>query len=284
MQGKSARKDPLFLARDEVTDLAAAKEKIRLLDARIKSLTRGEKLRQREVVVFERKLRDFAVDLEFALELERRRSAELEQSYYDMVLRLTRASVYKDNETGAHIQRVSFYALIIARHIGWSDADQELIFRAAPMHDVGKIAIPDALIRKRGSLDGEDRKIMESHTLRGSQILEGSNSRLLEMARDIAVTHHEHWDGSGYPRRLQGNQIPIVGRIVMLGDNYDALRSQRSYKKSFPHEKACRIILEGDARTRPEHFDPQLLEVFRLVHPEFNEVFERFELEDSAIR
>jgi len=272
------------LARDEVTDLPAAKETIRLLEKQIKCLTRGEKLRQREVVVFERKLRDFAVDLEFALELERRRSAELEQAYYDMVLRLTRASVYKDNETGAHIQRVSYYARIIARHIGWSDADQELIFRAAPMHDVGKIAIPDALIRKRGSLDGEDRKIMESHTLRGCQLLEGSNSRLLEMARDIAVTHHEHWDGSGYPRRLQGNQIPIVGRIVMLGDNYDALRSQRSYKKSFPHEKACRIILEGDARTRPEHFDPQLLEVFRLVHPEFNEVFERFELEDSAIR
>ena len=125
---------------------------------------------------------------------------------------------------------------------------------------------------------------MESHTLRGAQLLEGSNSRLLEMACDIAVTHHEHWDGSGYPRRLHGNQIPIVGRIVMLGDNYDALRSQRSYKKSFPHEKVCRIILEGDARTRPEHFDPQLLEVFRVIHPEFEEVFERFEHEDPAIR
>ena len=272
-----------YLAREEVIDLAAAKETIRLLEAQIKSLTRGEKLRQREAVGFERKLRDFAVDLEFALELERRRSAELEQAYYDMVVRLTRASVYKDNETGAHIQRVSYYARIVARHIGWSEADQELIFRAAPMHDVGKIAIPDILIRKRGSLDGDDRKLMESHTLRGAQLLEGSNSRLLEMARDIAVSHHEHWDGSGYPRRLQGNQIPIAGRIVMLADNYDALRSQRSYKKSFSHEKACRIILEGDARTRPEHFDPQLLDVFRVVHPEFNEVFERFELEAPAI-
>ena len=271
------------MAREEVTDLAAAKETIRLLEAQIKSLTRGEKLRQREAVGFERKLRDFAVDLEFALELERSRSAELEQAYYDMVLRLTRASVYKDNETGAHIQRVSYYARIVARQIGWSEADQELIFRAAPMHDVGKIAIPDFLIRKRGSLNGDDRKLMESHTLRGAQLLEGSNSRLLEMARDIAVTHHEHWDGSGYPRRLQGNQIPIAGRIVMLADNYDALRSQRSYKKSFPHEKACRIILEGDARTRPEHFDPQLLDVFRVVHPEFKEVFERFELEAPTI-
>ena len=271
------------MASEQPPDLADAKGKIRLLEAQIKTLTREKQRSLREAALFERKLRNFAVDLEFALELERRRSAELERAYYDMVLRLTRASVYKDNETGAHIQRVSYYARIIARHIGWSEADQELIFRAAPMHDVGKIAIPDALIRKRGSLDGEDRKIMESHTLRGAQLLEGSNSRLLEMARDIAVTHHEHWDGSGYPRRLQGNQIPIVGRIVMLGDNYDALRSQRSYKKSFPHEKACRIILEGDARTRPEHFDPQLLEVFRVVHLEFKEVFERFEHEDPAI-
>jgi putative two-component system response regulator len=200
-----------------------------------------------------------------------------------MVLRLTRASVYKDNETGAHIQRVSFYARIVARTLGWSEMDQELIFRAAPMHDVGKIAIPDVLIRKRGSLDSEDRRVMESHTLIGAQLLEGSNSRLLEMARDIAVTHHEHWDGSGYPRGLQGNQIPIAGRIVMLGDNYDALRSQRSYKKGFPHAKACRIILEGDGRTRPEHFDPQLLEIFRQVHLEFNEIFERFQQEDPAI-
>ena len=272
------------MASEQPPDLADAKGKIRLLEAQIKTLTREKQRSLREAALFERKLRNFAVDLEFALELERRRSAELERAYYDMVLRLTRASVYKDNETGAHIQRVSYYARIIARHIGWSEADQELIFRAAPMHDVGKIALPDALIRKQGSLDVEERKIMESHTLRGAELLEGSNSRLLEMACDIAVTHHEHWDGSGYPRRLHGNQIPIVGRIVMLGDNYDALRSQRSYKKSFPHEKVCRIILEGDARTRPEHFDPQLLEVFRVIHPEFEEVFERFEHEDPAIR
>jgi putative two-component system response regulator len=260
--------------------LAAARAQVRELEAQVKDLTRQERARQREVAAVRRKLHEFAGDLEFALELERRRALELEQAYYDMVLRLTRASVYKDNETGAHIQRVSYYAKIIARSLGWNEVDQELIFRAAPMHDVGKIAIPDALIRKRGRLGMEDRQIMESHTLIGAQLLEGSNSRLLEMARDIAVTHHEHWDGTGYPRRLQGNQIPIAGRIVMLGDNYDALRSRRSYKTGFSHEKACRIILEGDQRTRPEHFDPQLLDLFRTIHGEFNEIFERFQQEE----
>lgn len=216
------------------------------------------------------------IDTEFALELERRRSLELEEAYYDTVLRLTRASAYKDRETGAHIQRVSHYARILARQLGWPETEQELIFRAAPMHDVGKIAIPDDLIRKHGSLDGGDRQVMESHTLIGASLLEGSNSRLLDMAREIALTHHEHWDGTGYPHGLSGERIPIAGRIVMLSDHYDALRSLRSYKRSFDHDSSCRIILEGDGRTQPSHFDPRLLEIFASVHREFDAVFEKY--------
>lgn len=222
------------------------------------------------------------VDIAFALELERRRSQELEAAYYDTVLRLTRASVYKDRETGAHIQRVSHYARILARHLGWTEEDQELIFSAAPMHDVGKIAIPDELIRKRGSLDGRDRIVMESHTLIGASLLEGSSSRLLDMAREIALTHHEHWDGTGYPHKLMGEQIPIAGRIVMLSDTYDALRSRRSYKRPFEHDSTWRIILEGDGRTMPSHFDPNLLQIFRAAHQEFEAVFEQYKDESQA--
>jgi putative two-component system response regulator len=244
--------------------------------ARIKDLELRQKELRRELRDIRSRNQTVSIDLGFALELERRRSQELEEAYYDTVLRLTRASAYKDRETGAHIQRVSHYARILARHAGWSDDDQELIFRAAPMHDVGKIAIPDDLIRKRGSLDGGDRAVMESHTLIGASLLEGSSSRLLDMAREIALTHHEHWDGSGYPHRLVGEQIPIAGRIVMLSDHYDALRSRRSYKRAFDHESTCRVMLEGDSRTRPSHFDPHLLAIFARVHPEFDAVFEQY--------
>ncbi|MFN0106598.1 MAG: HD-GYP domain-containing protein [Bryobacteraceae bacterium] len=243
--------------------------------ARIAALEEQQKSLRKQLREARRSNRAARLDIGFALELERRRSQELEEAYYDTVLRLTRASAYKDRETGAHIQRVSHYAKIVARQLGWSDEDQELIFRAAPMHDVGKIAIPDDLIRKSGSLDGGDRQVMDAHTLIGASLLEGSNSRLLDMAREIALTHHEHWDGSGYPHRLIGERIPISGRIVMLSDHYDALRSRRSYKRAIDHESTCRIMLEGDGRTMPAHFDPRLLQIFAVVHREFEAVFEQ---------
>jgi putative two-component system response regulator len=249
--------------------------------AQIAELERRQTVLRQQLREARRSGRAARVDTGFALELERRRSQELEAAYYDTVLRLTRASAYKDRETGAHIQRVSHYAKVLARQLGWSDEDQELIFRAAPMHDVGKIAIPDDLIRKRGSLEGGDRQVMESHTLIGASLLEGSSSRLLDMAREIALTHHEHWDGSGYPHHLVGEQIPIAGRIVMLSDHYDALRSRRSYKRGFDHDATCRIILEGDGRTLPDHFDPNLLVIFGLVHREFESVFEQFKDESQ---
>lgn len=257
---------------------AADKQPATLAEAlgRIEELEKRQAELRRELSEVRRLHKAATMDTGFALELERRRSQELEEAYYDTVLRLTRASAYKDRETGAHIQRVSHYAKILARQLGWPDEDQELIFRAAPMHDVGKIAIPDDLIRKRGSLDGGDRAVMESHTLIGASLLEGSNSRLLDMAREIALTHHEHWDGSGYPHGLIGEQIPIAGRIVMLSDHYDALRSRRSYKKGFEHESTYRILLEGDGRTRPSHFDPKLLEIFAVAHREFEAVFEQY--------
>lgn len=256
-------------------------ETLEAAQARVVELEEQHTLLRRQLREARRQSRAAQIDTEFALELERRRSQELEEAYYDTVLRLTRASAYKDRETGAHIQRVSHYAKVLARCLGWDAEDQELVFRAAPMHDVGKIAIPDDLIRKRGSLDGGDRQVMESHTLIGAALLEGSNSRLLDMAREIALTHHEHWDGTGYPHRLIGEQIPIAGRIVMLSDHYDALRSRRSYKRAIDHEGTCRIILEGDGRTMPSHFDPKLLEIFATAHGEFDVIFEQYKDESQ---
>jgi putative two-component system response regulator len=244
------------------------------LKGRIRELEAREKAREGELVETKNRLKTFAQSLELTLELERRRAQELEQAYYDTILRLTRASAYKDRETGAHIQRLSHYSRILARHLGWSEPQQELIFRAAPMHDVGKIAIPDAVIRKRGKLETAEWQLMLNHPVIGASLLEGSNSDLLEMAREIALTHHERWDGSGYPNQLSGDEIPLSGRIVGLGDTYDALRSRRSYKVSFDHERACTIILKGDRRTKPQHFDPLLLEAFRAVNEEFRTVFD----------
>lgn len=231
---------------------------------------------RKQLIDARRAIRGATLDLEFALELERRRSQELEEAYYDTILRLSRASAYKDRETGAHIQRVGHYSRILGRELGWSESEQELIFRAAPMHDVGKIAIPDHLLTKGGSLDKEDRRQMESHTLIGASLLEGSSSRLIDMAREIALTHHEHWDGSGYPHGLSGEQIPIAGRIVTLADRYDALRSRRSYKTPFDHPSTVKHILEGDSRIRPGHLDPQLLAIFREIHLQFDEIFEQY--------
>jgi putative two-component system response regulator len=260
----------------KVADNNTSPVSMQAAEARILELEQQQKLLRKLLREARRSRRAALIDTEFALGLERRRSQELEEAYYDTVLRLTQASVYKDRETGAHIQRVSYYAKILARKLGWNEEEQELIFRAAPMHDVGKIAIPDDLIRKRGSLDGIDREVMQSHTLIGASLLEGSSSRLLDMAREIALTHHEHWDGTGYPHNLVGEQIPISGRIVMLSDHYDALRSRRSYKRGFDHEATCRVILEGDGRTLPSHFDPHLLEIFAAAHSEFDALFELY--------
>ncbi len=239
----------------------------------LKHLLQKEEKKTHQLKQTHAQLLTYAKDLKHSLDAEQHKNSELEQSYTDTMLRLARASRYKDEETGAHIERLSHYSKTVALHIGWNASRAEGLFAIAPMHDVGKIGVPDAVLGKQGPLTEEEWEAMKQHPLLGASLLSGSASPLLEMAKDVALTHHERWDGSGYPRGLQGKQIPITGRIVMLCDLYDALRSRRPYKPAFPHAKATDIMLNGDERTKPTHFDPSLLEVFREMHHEFDEIY-----------
>jgi putative two-component system response regulator len=241
----------------------------------LERLIAAENLKTQQLTIAYQQLHAFAKDVKAAFDAERRKSKELEQAYYDSLLRLTHASQYKDGETGAHIQRLSHYAKMLALHLGLGDAAAEIIFSAAPMHDVGKIGVPDVVLLKSGPLDFAEWHIMRKHPGMGASLLKGSTSLLMERAREIALTHHERWDGSGYPQGLQGEEIPLAGRIIMLADQYDALRSKRCYKSPFAHDKACDIIVNGDGRTCPEHFDPQLLDAFKDLHKEFAAIYAR---------
>ena len=215
----------------------------------------------------------YARDLKTAYEGERRRARELEKAYYDSVRRLVYASRYKDKETGKHIERLSHYASAVAKHLGWTPDAARLLFDATPMHDVGKIGVPDSILSKPAPLNEQEWQQMKRHTVLGASLLKGSASPLLELARHIALCHHEHWDGSGYPQGLKGDAIPRAARIVMLVDQYDALRSPRPYKCGFSHGKACDVIVNGDGRTLPGHFDPEMIDAFHHLQGGFKHTY-----------
>ena len=191
----------------------------------------------------------------------------------EIVVRLSTAAEYRDNETGAHINRMGIYAERLAHEIGMGAEYIESIKFAAPLHDIGKIGIQDQILLKSGKLTKEESEIMKSHTTIGKDILSGSNNAMIRMSEEIALTHHEKWDGTGYPAGLAGEKIPLSGRILTICDQYDALRSIRPYKGSMTHEETCDIIIKGDGRTLPDHFDPQILEAFKKVKDYFNDIF-----------
>ncbi|NLF95812.1 MAG: response regulator [Candidatus Riflebacteria bacterium] len=218
-------------------------------------------------------------------ELVEEQVREISDSQLATILALSKLSECRDEETGHHIERTRAFCEILAaamrsnaRDAGViDDAFIEQIGRAAPLHDVGKVGIPDAILLKPGPLTPDEFKIMKTHTTIGADALKTVADRypknyFLNMGVCIARSHHERWDGTGYPDGLVGEAIPLAARIMTMADVYDALRSRRPYKEPFSHEQACRIILEGDSRIRPEHFDPMVLEAFKSVEAEFNRV------------
>jgi len=195
----------------------------------------------------------------------REQTAQLHETRLAIIRRLGRAAEYKDNETGLHVIRMSHYAAIIGRAIGMDDRNVELLLNAAPMHDVGKIGIPDSILQKPGKLTPEEWEVMRTHAQIGADIIgDASGSELLEMARVVALTHHEKWDGSGYPQGLAGEDIPQVGRIVAIADVFDALTSVRPYKPAWPVERALALLRDSQG----SHFDPNLIPVFLDSMPE----------------
>lgn len=188
----------------------------------------------------------------------KQRTQQLEKSQLEIIQRLGRAAEYKDNETGMHVVRMSHYSKVLAQQLDVSERWVELVFQAAPMHDIGKIGIPDAVLRKPGKLDADEWEVMQGHVNIGADIIADSDSLLLQMAQEIALYHHEKWDGSGYPHGLKGEEIPLSARIVAIADVFDALTSERPYKKAWPVEKAI-TVLEQDAGS---HFDPTLVPIF----------------------
>jgi putative two-component system response regulator len=188
------------------------------------------------------------------------RTAELRQSRRQTVRYLARAVELRDDDTGGHIERIGESCAVIADGLGLDSAIVELLREAAPMHDVGKIGIEDRILRKPGTLTVEERMKMQRHAELGRELLKGSGEELLDLAAEIAWTHHERFDGSGYPRGLRGEEIPLAGRIVAVADVFDALVSDRVYRPAFPVDRAIEMV----ENARGNHFDPAVVDVFRV--------------------
>lgn len=183
---------------------------------------------------------------------------ELKRTRLEVIQRLGRASEYKDNETGLHVMRMSHYSQVLALAYGFSESLAEELLHAAPMHDLGKIGIPDEIMLKPGKLTATEFEIMKTHPLIGAEIIGECDSSLLSLAKEVALNHHEKWDGTGYPHGLKGEQIPIAARIVALADVFDALTTKRPYKEAWPLDKTLEYLKEQSGH----HFEPKLVSLF----------------------
>lgn len=205
-------------------------------------------------------------------------SQKIKQASLDTIFRLSQAAEYKDEDTGNHIKRMGYYIAALGRQLKLSEQEIEILLYASPMHDVGKIGIPDRILLKPGKLDANEWEIMKQHSLMGGKILKGSDSEILKTAELIALTHHEKWDGSGYPNALKGEEIPLAGRITAIADVFDALTSTRPYKKAFSLEESFAIILEG----RGKSFAPELVDAFFAIKDEIIAIRQSYSHEDPT--
>ncbi len=193
-----------------------------------------------------------------------KRTKELHDTQLEVIQRLSLAAEYRDDDTGVHISRMSQYTSLLAQGVGMSPRECELILHATPMHDVGKIGIPDNILLKSGPLNAEEWEIMKTHTTIGARLMENGRSELIMLAEMIALTHHERWNGKGYPSGLEGEEIPLVGRLCSIADVFDALTSKRPYKEAWPVEASVQEI----QRMSGAHFEPRLVELFMDLLPE----------------
>ncbi len=198
---------------------------------------------------------------------------KLRDSERELVRRLGQAAEWRDDETGDHTLRVGEYCAAIAQSFGWRKADCEAIRVAAMLHDIGKIGIPDFVMVKTGELSPEERQLIQAHTLMGSDILADSQVPLLQMAQRIASSHHERWDGSGYPYSLVATEIPMEGRIAALADVFDALTSKRRYKDAWTFDQAVKEIKEQSGK----HFDPDVVSAFVSALPIIKSIYDRYQ-------
>lgn len=196
--------------------------------------------------------------LSMALENVKESQRVILSAHLETIHRLAAAAEFKDEETADHIQRMSRYCALLAERLNLPEAEVDLVLQASPMHDIGKIGIPDSILLEPGKLTLDEWEVMKKHTIYGAHILGDSNFELLRVGEIIAMSHHERWDGSGYPKQLAGEEIPLYGRICAVADVFDALTSRRPYKEPFSNEKSLEIMRAG----RGSHFDPSIIDVF----------------------
>ncbi len=205
-------------------------------------------------------------------EMVAQRTETLQRTQLQVIQRLGRAAEYKDEDTGNHILRMSHTSMMLAEALGWDEKQCQIMLNASSMHDIGKIGIPDAVLLKPGKLDSDEWELMKTHSVIGAELLKGDDSELMLMAHEIALTHHERWDGSGYPNGLSGTGIPLSGRITALADVFDALTSERPYKKAWSIEEAVKLIKENSGK----HFDSELVDIFMQLLPKIIRIRDKF--------